>query len=245
MFKVVINAKILKNAIESISSLVEECKIEVSDTGLEVKSVDAANICMVCLKMAASSFEFFKTTPGSIGVDLVRLEDALAMAKDDEAVALQLDEENMKLLVGMGGLSYKLSLIDITALRKPPVVPEVDLPVWVDMAGFEFKHIIKAAKKVSDHIAFGMDDAKFIAGAKGDIDSVRFERELSLMLGGRHGQAHSLFSLDYLEDMAKAAGKAPSVHLEIGNNYPMRLVIEIAKGVLVEYLLAPRIEQES
>ena len=51
MFKAIINAETLGDAIEAVSSLVEETKISVSETGLELKAVDAANVAMVSLRV--------------------------------------------------------------------------------------------------------------------------------------------------------------------------------------------------
>src|SRR5512137_2922264 len=49
MFKAVINAETLRDAIESVSSLVDEVKFTVLETGLELKAADPANVAMVSL----------------------------------------------------------------------------------------------------------------------------------------------------------------------------------------------------
>ena len=72
MFKAVINAETLRDAIESVSSLVDEVKFSISEKGLELKAVDPANVAMVSLKIGADAFEFFKADGGEIGVDLPR-----------------------------------------------------------------------------------------------------------------------------------------------------------------------------
>ena len=102
MFKAVINAETLRDAIDSVSSLVDEVKFSISEKGLELKAVDPANVAMVSLKIGNDAFEYFKADQGEIGVDLVRLSDVLSMADKGENVQLELDEESHKLKIGVG-----------------------------------------------------------------------------------------------------------------------------------------------
>jgi proliferating cell nuclear antigen len=244
MFKAVINAETLRDAIESVSSLVDEVKFSISEKGLELKAVDPANVAMVSLKIGAEAFEFFKADQGEIGVDLVRLSDVLSMADKGETVQLELDEESHKLKIGVGALSYTLSLIDPTAIRKEPRIPELDLPAHVTLPGAELRRAVKAAEKVSDHVILGVSDEGFYMEAKGDIDSLKLKIPSTELLGMKPGEARSLFSLDYLEDMSKSIGKAGEVTLEMGIDYPLRVSFKIGQPVEINYLLAPRIEQE-
>jgi len=244
MFKAVINAEALRDAIEAVSSLVDEVKFSLSEKGLELKAVDPANVAMVSLVVRPEAFDYFKVTPGEIGVDLVRLSDVLSMADKGENVQLELDEENHKLKIGVGSLSYTLSLIDPTAIKKEPKIPELDLPAHVTLPGGELRRAVKAAEKVSDHVILGVSDESFYMEAKGDIDSLKLKIPSTELLGMKPGEARSLFSLDYLEDMSKAIGKATEVTLEMGIDYPLRVNFKLGQSIDISYLLAPRIEQE-
>jgi proliferating cell nuclear antigen len=80
--------------------------------------------------------------------------------------------------------------------------------------------------------------------AKGDIDSLKLKIPSSELLGMKPGEARSLFSLDYLLDMSKSISKAAEVNLEMGIDYPLRASFKLGQSVEINYLLAPRIEQE-
>lgn len=242
MFKAVISAETLRDALESVSSLVDEVKIAISDHGLELKAVDPANVAMVSLVIKDAAFEYFKADVCEIGIDLVRLSDVLSMADKGECVQLELDEESHKLRIGVGSLSYTLSLIDPTAIRKEPRIPAVDLPTSVTLAGPTLRRAIKAAEKVSDHAILGVDDTVFFMEAKGDIDLLKLKIPATELLAMRPGESRSLFSLYYLVDMVKSAGKAAEVTLEMGLDYPMKMLFQTSKDVSVVYLVAPRIE---
>ena len=247
MFKAVISAETLRDAIEAITSLVDEVKFTLSENGVELKAVDPANVAMVSFRLDSGAFEYFETTPGEIGVDLIRLSDVLSMADRGDNVTLELDEENHKLKIGVGSLSYTLSLIDPSAVRKEPRVPELDLPAHVVIAGSQLRKGINAAEKVSDHVVLGVaDDPEdlFYMEASGDIDSLKLKMPSTELLGLKPGKARSLFSLEYLSDMSKAIGKAQEVKLELGVDYPLKISFSLGQGVSISYLLAPRIEQE-
>jgi proliferating cell nuclear antigen len=247
MLKAVINAETLRDAIEAVSSLVDEVKFTLSESGMDLKAVDPANVAMVNFRLDSGAFDYFKATSGEIGVDLVRLSDVLSMAERGENVTLELDEENHKLKIGLSSLSYTLSLIDPSAVRKEPRVPELDLPAHVVLPGSQLRKAIKAAEKVSDHVVLAVTDDPedmFCMEALGDIDSLKLEIPSTELLGMKPGKARSLFSLDYLSDMSKAIGKAQEVKLEMGVDYPLRISFTLGQGVDIGYLLAPRIEQE-
>jgi proliferating cell nuclear antigen len=244
MFKAIINAETLGDAIEAVSSLVEEVKISVSETGLELKAADAANVAMVSLRVSSEAFENFQATPSEIGVDLVRLSDILSMAAKGENVGLELDEENHKLKIDMGSLSYTMSLIDPTAMKKEPEIPKLDLPAHVTLPGEEIRRAVKAAEKVSDHVIFGVSDEGFFMEAKGDIDSLKLKIPSIELLSMKPGEARSLFSLDYLKNMSRAIGKSNEVTLELGIDYPLMANFKLGRSLEVSYLLAPRIEEE-
>ncbi len=244
MFKAIINAETLRDAIEAVSSWLDEVNLALAEKGMELKAVDPANVAMVSLIVRSEAFDYFKATPGEIGVDLVRLSDVLSMADKGENVQLELDEESHKLKIGVGSLSYTLSLVDPTAIRKEPRIPELDLPAHVTLPGGELRRAVKAAEKVSDHVILGVSDEGFFMEAKGDIDSLKLKIPSTELLGMKPGEARSLFSLDYLEDMSKAIGKANEVTLELGIEYPLKVNFKLGQSVDINYLLAPRIEQE-
>jgi proliferating cell nuclear antigen len=244
MFKAVINAETLRDAIEAVSSLVDEVKFTISERGVELRAVDPANVAMVSLGLKSEAFEYFEAAPGDIGVDLVRLSDVLSMADRGENIRLELDQDNHKLKVGVGALSYTLSLLDPSAIRREPKLPELDLPAHVTLPGSELRRAIRAAEKISDHVVLGVADDLFYMEAKGDIDSLILKIPSTELLGLKPGEAKSLFSLDYLSDMGRTIGKAPEVTLELGVDFPLRINFKMGSGVDIGYLLAPRIEQE-
>ncbi|WP_254542988.1 DNA polymerase sliding clamp [Halomarina pelagica] len=247
MFKAIVSSGTLRAALDSVSVLVDECKIRLEDDGLTIRAVDPANVGMVDLSLSAAAFESYETDGGVIGVNLSRLEDIAKMAGADQLVQFKLDEETRKLHIQIEGLEYTLALIDPDSIRQEPDLPDLDLPATVVVEGRDIDRAVKAADMVSDHIALGVeaDDEYFYVDAQGDTDDVHFELDREDLIDLTAGEARSLFSLDYLKEMNKALPKDGEVTVELGQEFPVKIHFDIAEGQgHVTYMLAPRIQSD-
>jgi len=249
MFRSEINAGLLKSSVDTVSVLVDECKVRLDEEGLSIKAVDPANVGMVEMDIPADSFESYDADDELLGLNLVRFQDITGMANKGDTVVMELDEETRKLLIRIDGLRYTLSLIDPDSIHQEPNVPDLDLPGNVILPGREIRRGVKAAGMVSDHMAFGVsdDEDSFYMSAEGDTDDVRVDLRgddvIELETGGETAQ--SLFSLDYLDSMAKAIPNDAQVEVEVGDDYPVKMNFDVSGGeAKVTYLLAPRIENE-
>jgi proliferating cell nuclear antigen len=247
MFTAIASADVLKSTLDCVSVLVEECKIRIDEDGLTVRAVDPANVGMVDLSLSAEAFESFEADEGTIGVNLSRLSDIVGMADSDQLVELDLDEETRKLHIQIDGLEYTLALIDPGSIRQEPDIPDLDLPAEIVVEGRDIHRAVTAADMVSDHIALGVDadDEHFYIDAEGDTDDVHFQLDRADLIDLTAGDAHSLFSLDYLKDMNKAIPKDAEVTIDLGEEYPVKFHFDIAEGMgSVTYMLAPRIQSD-
>ncbi|WP_336343056.1 DNA polymerase sliding clamp [Halalkalicoccus ordinarius] len=247
MFNAIVSADTFGTALDSVSALVDECKIHLNEEGLAIRAVDPANVGMVDLTLASDAFESYEADGGQIGVNLSRLEDIVGMADAGQLVHLELDEETRKLQIQLDGLEYTLALIDPDSIRQEPDIPDLDLPARIVVEGRDINRAVKAADMVSDHIALGVDEEEelFQVEAEGDTDDVHLELDRDDLIDLTPGPARSLFSLDYLKDMNKAIPTDGEVTLELGEEFPVKLHFEIAEGNgQVTYMLAPRIQSD-
>jgi len=247
MFKAIVSASTLRDSLDAVSVLVEECKIRLNEEELSIRAVDPANVGMVDLTLEAAAFESYEADGGVIGVNLTRLEEVAGMANADDLIHLELDEETRKLHIECEGLSYTLALIDPDSIRKEPDIPDLDLPAEITLEGAQLNRGITAADMVSDHIRLRVDedDETFHIEAEGDTDDVDLQLEAEELINLTAGPADSLFSLDYLKDMNKAIASDAEVRVELGEEFPVKLHYEFAEGLgTVTFMLAPRIQSE-
>jgi proliferating cell nuclear antigen len=231
--------------VDGVSVLVDECKIHLDEDGVRIRAVDRANIGMVDLELDAAAFDSYEHAEGDVlGVNLSRFEDIVGLADNGDLVHLDLNPETRKLHIAFAGLEYTLALIDPDSILQEPDIPELDLPAEVVCEGSDLDRAVRAADMVSDHVALGVDaaDEVFYAAAEGDTDDVHLRLDDDLV-DLTAGAAHSLFSLNYLKDIAKAVPADAEVTLDLGEEFPVKLHQTVADGHLdATYMVAPRIQ---
>jgi len=248
MFEAIIAKSELESFTNPLSTLVDECKLNLGEDGLAVKAVDPANVAMVGCDLDAGAFESYEADGGVIGINLSRFEDVVGMADSGDLVYLELDEETRKLHIQIEGMEYTLALIDPDSIRAERELPDLDLPATIVLEGRDINRGVKASDMVSDHIRLRVgetdagDDA-FVIEAQGDTDDVIVELARDDLIDLTVGDASSLFSLDYLKDMDKAIDADAEVTVELGEEFPVKLFHEIAEGQgSCQYMLSPRIQ---
>ena len=245
MFKAIVTASTLQDVLGAVGALVEECKIHLDEEGLSIRAVDAATVGMVDVTLSAEAFESYEADGGLIGVNLGRLSDIAKMASGDDPIHFELNQETGKLEIKLDGLEYTLALIDPDSIRQEPDIPDLDLPARIVLEGADLNRAVRAADMVSDHIAMGVtvETEEFYIDAEGDTDDVHLALGTDELIELDAGDAHSLFSLEYLKEMNGAIDSDAEVIIELGEEHPVTLSFQIAEGFGdVTYMLAPRIQ---
>jgi proliferating cell nuclear antigen len=244
MIDTILAGEVLKSLTRAMVALVSESKFHFQDKGLHSRAVDPANVAMVIVDVPKESFEAYKTDEEKIvGVDVNRVYDISKSIKSGELVELKLEDEALK--VRFGSVEYSVALIDPSAIRKEPKIPSLDLPAKIVLDASEFRKAITAADKISDHVVFRANSTGFYIEAEGDIDRITFHLSEAELIEFNRAEARSMFSIEYLKEFIKTASAGDVLTIYLGNNYPVRLLFNVADGkVKVEYILAPRIEAE-
>ena len=245
MIDTIVTGEVLKAVTKAMVALVSEARFHFLENGLHSRAVDPANVAMVIVDVPSDSFEVYKIDNDStIGVDVNRIYDISKSIKSGELVELKLADDST-LKIKFGSVEYSVALIDPSAIRKEPKVPQLELPAKIVLNAGEFKKAITAADKISDHVVFRTDEDGFYIEAEGDVDKITFYMSDAELIEFNKQQARSMFSIEYLKEFVKVAGSGDLLTIHLGINYPVRLQFDVANGkVKVEYILAPRIEAE-
>jgi len=244
-----VDSDILSEALAPVSTIVDEAIVSATEDGLRVRAVDPANVAMVDMELAAGACASYQADGQELGLDLERLESVIGMADSGDVVHLELDEDTNKLDIAIEGLDFTMALLDPDSIRQRPDIPELDLPGTFVVEGRDIGRAITAADLCSDHIGIeAVDESLCRVEAEGDTDDVvvRFDGD-DLISGQFDGDdaVSSLFSLEYLSDMAGPIGSDTPVSLLVGEEMPAKLKYSRADGdVSVLHMLAPRIKQE-
>ncbi|MCL2712472.1 MAG: proliferating cell nuclear antigen (pcna) [Methanomassiliicoccaceae archaeon] len=245
MFKAEIKSDTLKGLVNIISTLVDEAKFNVGEDGVNLKAVDPAHVAMVDLTIGKGAFESYSATGTEMGIDLDKMKEMLKLAGSGDVIDMEQDESQGRLIIKVGNITRRMNLVD-TAGMNDPKVPQLSLPVNVDVAISELQRGMKAAESVSDHIALSADEEAFELFCEGDTDTVSLRLDRTKLAGlSASSKVKSLFPLDYFSNLVKAVPAETIVKISLGNDYPVKLSFSFADGnCVVGYLLAPRIEND-
>ncbi len=245
MFNAIVKSEVLKGIIDVTSPLVNEVKFNINSKGIFLRAVDPAHVAMIDLNIDCKAFEEFKADDMELGVDMDKLSGIMRLSSSGDLVSLNYDETENRLIITIGNLVRKMSLID-TAGMPDPKMPNLNLPAKAIIKASEINRGVKASEAVSDHLAVIVNKDNFEMFAEGDTDTVNLKLSKDLLVElTSEGNYKSLFSIDYFSNMIKPVKGDDNVTIHLGNDNPIKLEFNIAnnKGH-VKYLLAPRIESE-
>lgn len=244
---VVEDAPILKAAIDSIVSLVEEGEFELKHDGLHLKAMDPSQISMVSFTMPKAAFsEYAIPEETRIGINMTQLSSVLSRGKKGEKAELGMEEGRLvlKFYADKRKKTFKVPLIE--ASEKPQREPKIEFKSSVSIRADAFKEALKDARLVSSHVRLVLDPKEFVVEVRGDSGDVREQFEVGgsevIEIKTDKG-ARATFPLQYLEDMMKATGGNSAVTLHLETDKPLKLEYDM-EGARVTYYLAPRIETE-
>ena len=245
MFNAKVKSEILKGIIEVTSPLVSEVKFNINSKGISLRAVDPAHVAMINLEIAGKAFEEFNADDTELGIDMDKLAGIMRLSTPGDIVFLNYDDKANRLIIKIGNLVRKMSLID-TAGMPDPKMPNLDLPAKAVIKASEISRGVRASEAVSDHLAVTVNKDNFEIFAEGDTDTVNLKLPKDLLVELKSsGKFKSLFSIDYFSNMIKPVKSDDNVTIYLGNDNPVRVEFDIAnKNGHVNYLLAPRIESE-
>jgi len=247
-FSAIIEQSTLRDALNAVNAIVEECKLNTTPSGIQITAVGPANVAMIDLSIDEAAFESYDADGGTLGVNVERLLDVVGMGDSGDLVQLELNPETRKLDIEISGLSYTLALIDPDSIRQEPDIPDLDLDATLVFEAATLSRGLTAADLCSDHVQLSADPAAeaFHIAAEGDTDDVDLEVGSDELLSAQvDGDCESLFSLDYLNDIERPLGGDTKVSLRLGSEMPIKLRYSLGEGgVEVVNMLAPRIDSE-
>jgi proliferating cell nuclear antigen len=256
VLKCVMTASQYHEISKSLASLVPECRMHISVLGLKVLAVDNANVAMVLYDQYANSFETFETaTQKDIGIDIKKWLTFGKNVQKKSFVCFDVMERqepptkegkpgaiSHRYTLSSGGTVQTFTGLDTNTIRRDPNPPTITLNTSFLIHAGTFIEAIKTCKTVSDKIEFSYDGKdNLTAIAQGDTDKMVKQILFNQSIGPAF---NSLFSLDYLVDIAKAIqNKKEVLEVSFNTDRPIRIKLVNSEREIV-FLLAPRIQAD-
>src|SRR5712664_2287651 len=217
VFKATMNdARLFRNLIGAISSLIEEADFNATPEGIKLRSMDPSHIAMVDFEWPKAAFDTYEcNAPTKLRLSVSNLLKLLKRTRSDESVEIVYDDANKKLNIT---LKDKIVRKFITPTLDPSTeevpTPKVPFNARVKITAVSLRDIIDMDKG-SDAIL--------------ELDAKETCR--------------ATYNLNYLGEIIRAGSGASEVAtLEFSTNMPIKVEFEMPQQGRLFYYLAPRIE---
>jgi len=241
MFEATINdTKSWRSSVEAIAALIDEGTFQIDSSGLKLRAMDPSQIALVDFEIPAKAFEKFRCDkPLTVGVDFAELSKITRRSKPEDKIDVSLDGRIKMVFRGETRREFTTSVIEATS--NPPKEPKIEFTAEVKITPNMIKDAFKDAELISNHVSLRLEKG-FHIKSDGDTGSVDIEfpedRLLSISV---KAPARSVFSLEYLNNILKAAEIPSVVIISLKSDAPLKVEYSIGDGRVV-YYLAPRIE---
>ncbi len=242
------NAADFKRCIDAVSVLIDEAEFVFGSSGLAIKATDPSQISMIDFSLPKESFKEFEVKEDTrIGLDLSYLSQVMSRAKASDALEISLDEDKSLIKVSFAGSSkrsFSLPVIDISSSDIPN--PKIDFDSEIIFQAGILQDALKDSALITNHVLLEADAEGFYVKAKsskGTVNSETLKGNKSVNQLNVKEESKSMFPLDYLQDITKAAASGDEIKLEMKTNAPVKISYSVG-GASIIYFLAPRIESE-
>lgn len=236
------NHNILKAAFESITNIVDEITMTADDEGLHLRSLDKSHITFITMDLKKELFDTYECEDKeTFAIDCTEFTKMLKKGKPSDRLELELTSEELYIIFkGDATRTFKILFVDME--YDSPVPPTIEHPCSVRIPSDLLKTYINDMEDFNESLTFIVDEDYLRIKSEGQMGAAEIEY--------LHGEnitsvVRSNFSIPKLQDMLKASKFSKECILDIGEDMPLKLRMELVTGDgFIEYLLAPRLEQE-
>ncbi|MFH1787967.1 MAG: proliferating cell nuclear antigen (pcna) [Candidatus Altiarchaeota archaeon] len=237
---VIADTKSFKNSIEAIAALIDEGTFQITKEGIKLRAMDPSQIALVDFMLPAKAFEKYEVKEQvNIGVDFSELSKITKRARAEDKIELSLDQRLQIIFRGQTTRDFNIAIIE--ASSTPPKEPSIEFTAEVKIQPDVLKEALKDAVLVSNHIALSIGDSLSVK-SDGDTGSVDIDfPEGTILSKTVKAPSRSVFSLDHMENILRAAEAPSVVVINLKSDAPVKIEYAIGDGRVI-YYLAPRIE---
>ncbi|MDO8555755.1 MAG: proliferating cell nuclear antigen (pcna) [Nanoarchaeota archaeon] len=238
----------LVEPIAVISELVNEVQLKIEKDHIEVIAIDPANAALILFKLLGSAFtEYDIEKPITIAISLDNLRAVLRRTKPGDVLKLVVDQTKNKLQIQIKGettRTFNLALIDVK--EKQQKIPDLKFSVHVEAPATLFEEAVNDMSIFGESVSFVVEKNKFLLNAESNLNDSQAEmqgEDVSIKTETADN-IKSKYSLEYLKKIVKGGKLSRNVSIQFSNDYPVKIGYQVKDKMLLETILAPRVQND-
>ena len=244
-----------KSVLESVGKLIDEVKLEFTPEGLSVKAMDRAKVCAVVLELNKDFFDSYEVEERTeIGVNLSEVAKIVKRAKKTDTVVLSIGgEKKDRLLISLEGKGKREFSVPVLASVEQQTPPLEQLNKFTAKANVDtdvFESAVKDVSLFAETLKIEVkkegenSPAKLMFSGGSELEQAQVVVDATTdIYFTAEGEGKSAYPIDYLKNTLKAVKLVDRMDLELGNEYPLRITIDLGTGKIV-FVIAPRVEEK-
>ena len=234
-----------KAVISAVSTLVEEATFEATVEGISFRGMDPSHVALIDINWPNTAFEKYECDSDiKFGVRIDEFSKLVKRADKNNAIEINISDDNMLLVTIGKNKKYKMRLIESSASDTP--LPKIPYDSKISLTSSIFDKILGDVQVVSDYLTINSTDASAEFSGKGDSgeENIVLEKnEDELTELDVKANSSGTYSLEYLNPIVKAVGTTvETVTCEFSSSKPLRIEFKVANIGRIHFYLAPRVE---
>jgi hypothetical protein len=116
----------------------------------------------------------------------------------------------------------------------------------IEINSSDFHDVIKESEKYGAYILFDLDENRLRIYSKADMSGLDYDYRIekgneSLFKLDSKEPCHTIISREYVQRIAKSFSISPILRIEIGNDFPMKMMYA-SDNVVLTFFIAPQVE---
>lgn len=236
------NPSIFKDVFDTISHIVDECKLEFTNLGLTINALDKSHITFISLDFKYDLFDSYQVPDNeTLFIDTVQFIKVLNRCGNQDILKMSTEADNLILTFeGDSTKTFKLRLIDNE--YDTPKPPSITQPVQIEAPSHLIKDTLTDLKLFSENFRISVDEDYLRLYTDGQFG----DTETKYLHGSNIREyVQSAYSIEKFTDIFRASKLSETVELGIGNDQPITITFKLVTGDgSLSFLLAPRLEQD-
>ena len=234
-----------KAVISAVSTLVEEATFEATVEGISFRGMDPSHVALIDINWPNTAFEKYECDSDiKFGVRIDEFSKLVKRADKNNAIEINISDDNMLLVTIGKNKKYKMRLIESSASDTP--LPKIPYDSKISLTSSIFDKILGDVQVVSDYLTINSTDASAEFSGKGDSGEVNIvleKNEDELTELDVKANSSGTYSLEYLNPIVNAVGTTVETDTcEFSSSKPLRIEFKVANIGRIHFYLAPRVE---
>lgn len=242
-FNIKLDHQTLKQVIEGIGSLSEECTLTIDNEGITSKCLDPSHVAMINVSLPNSMFEKYEVTKqGNISFHIADMLKILNDIPKESSVKILNDADDLILMAN--NTTYYLKLSEASTNDQP--MPKI--PYDSKFQVYELTKYMTRLIKFSPYVLIECTNQTLKLSAKDDtikLVSIKLEKGMDelITLECKNGNSECPYSIEYMLPFLKTVPKGTLQTVQFSNQKPLRISIGLSNtNGFIDLYVAPRIE---